>query len=75
MPVSGDRVNRRFFKNDKVQLMYDFIDSKGDELQFEHNANFEIIQSMPKKVLNNKDKTLAEEGLFPRAMLVVRESD
>jgi hypothetical protein len=30
---------------------------------------------MPRKVFNNKEKTLAEEGLFPRAMLVVKEAD
>ena len=26
MPVSGDRIQRRFLKTDTVQLVYDFID-------------------------------------------------
>jgi hypothetical protein len=30
---------------------------------------------MPRKVFNNKEKTLAEEGLHPRAMLQIKESD
>ena len=55
--------------------MYDFIDSMGDQLEIEHHATYEIVQNMPRKVFNNKDKTLAEEGLFPRAMLVVKETD
>lgn len=55
--------------------MYDFIDSMGDQLEVEHNTNLEILQTMPRKVFNNKEKTLAEEGLFPRAMLVVKEAD
>jgi hypothetical protein len=30
---------------------------------------------MPRKDFDDKDKTLAEAGLFPRAMLQVREND
>lgn len=75
MPGSGERINRRFFKTDKVQMMYDFIDSMGDQLELEHNNTYEIMQTMPRKVFNNKERTLAEEGLFPRAMLVVKETD
>ena len=30
---------------------------------------------MPKKLFVDKEKTLAEEGLFPRAMLQVKEDD
>lgn len=26
MPLSGERVQRRFLKTDKIQLLYDFID-------------------------------------------------
>jgi hypothetical protein len=29
---------------------------------------------MPKKKFENKARTLAEEGLFPRAMLYIEES-
>lgn len=75
MPGTGDRVNRRFLKTDKVQLMYDFIDSMGDKLELEHGNSYEIMQTMPRKVFSNREKTLAEEGLFPRAMLVVKECD
>ncbi len=28
---------------------------------------------MPRKEYTNRDKTLAEEGLFPRAMLQIKE--
>jgi|TARA_B110000305_G_C19102963_1_gene476123 hypothetical protein len=26
MPLSGERVQRRFLKTDKIQLLYDYID-------------------------------------------------
>ncbi len=35
LPGSGERVNRRFLKSDQVQLIYDFLDSLGDKIQFE----------------------------------------
>lgn len=33
------------------------------------------MQSMPKKIYSDKDKTLEEVGLFPRAMLQVKEEE
>lgn len=76
MPVSGERVSRRFLKTDKIQHLYDFVDSLGDKMQFEnHNSTYEIIQSMPRKVFTNRERTLVEEGLFPRAMLQIKESE
>jgi hypothetical protein len=46
------------------------VDSLGEKAQFETaGANFVVFQSMPKKEFLNKERTLAEEGLFPRAML------
>jgi len=74
LPVSGERINRRFLKTDKVGLLYDFIDSLGEKVQFEHTeGEYVIMQSMPKKLFVDKEKTLGEEGLFPRAMLQVKE--
>ena len=30
LPGNGERVNRRFLKTDKVQILYDYIDSLGE---------------------------------------------
>ena len=43
MPVSGSRIERRFMKDDKIQLLYDFIDSKLHEIDFEGDRNYEIV--------------------------------
>lgn len=74
LPGSGERVNRRFLKTQKIQVLYDFVESLGEQLQFEnmhtpHGDNFTIFQSMPRKEYIDREKTLGEEGLFPRAML------
>lgn len=55
-------------------MLYDFVESLGEQLQFEnmhtpHGDNFTIFQSMPRKEYTDREKTLGEEGLFPRAML------
>ena len=36
LPGSGERVNRRFLKTDTVEVMYQFIDSIQDQIQFEN---------------------------------------
>lgn len=70
MPLSGERISRRFLKSDRIEDMYNFIESLGDKMQLEDESkDFEIVQTMPRKVYSDKDKTLLEEGLFPRAIL------
>eukprot|EP00347_Sterkiella_histriomuscorum_P016338 403353573 len=76
LPGSGERVNRRFLKSQKIQVLYDFVESLGEQLQFEsHHGQFTIFQSMPRKEYTNLEKTLGEEGLFPRAMLQIKENE
>ena len=45
LPGSGERVQRRFLKGEKIQKLYDFVDSLGPEkLQFEHGgAGYTIL--------------------------------
>ncbi len=73
---SGERIQRRFFKDQTVQALYDYIDSlMGDKVHFESpgNHDYQSIQSMPRKVYDQRDKLLSEVGLFPRAMLIIKE--
>jgi hypothetical protein len=40
-------------------LLYTYIDSIIDEIEFENeDAEYEIMQNMPKKVFNDREKTL-----------------
>lgn len=47
--------------------------SKLDELEFEedHHLEFELVQSST--VFDQPERTLEEEGLFPRAMIQIRD--
>lgn len=76
MPLNGERISRRFLKSEKIQVLYDFLESLGEQLQLEDNSkDFEIIQSMPRKVYTDREQSLGEAGLFPRAMLQIKEID
>jgi len=75
LPVTGSRVERRFLKTDSVQILYDFIDTQLHQITLEGDGQYEILQTMPRKIYEDKDALLQEVGLFPRAMLVVKEVD
>jgi hypothetical protein len=65
------RSQRRFLKTEKISVLYDFIDTLGDI--FLESDKYELIQTFPMKVYHDKNKTLEEEGLFPNAVLQIRE--
>ena len=77
-------VTRRFLKTSKIEELYLYIRSLGDEAGFEDQANeFELFQqntafgsSNPElkwKIFNNMEATIEEEKLFPRAKIYWRE--
>ena len=65
---------RRFLKNDKVIILYNYIKSLGREIFFESNSNnFDLFGGFPTKSLeNSKDKTIEEEGLS-NSIIYIRE--
>ena len=74
-PNGEKSIERRFLKNDKVIILYNYVKSLGREIFFESNANnFELIYGIPTKNLeNSKDKTLEEEGLCPSYVINIKE--
>lgn len=73
-PDGNRRIERRFYKSDRIELLYDFIESLGDDIYTEpENEFFELIQSIPLKKFNQKNKTLEEENLFPNAVIQIKE--
>ena len=73
-PDGNKNVERKFLKNDKIQLLYDFIETLGRDIYTEkENYKFELIQTFPFKKYDNYNKTLEEEGLFPNSMLQIKE--
>lgn len=72
----GDKINeRRFFKNEKIEILFHYIKSLGREIYFENEStDFDLIYGFPpKKLEKTKTKTLEEEGLCPRCIIQIRE--
>ena len=82
MPLSGERIKRRFLQNDTIAALHDFIDDlqRQGKCQFEGVTNFtsryQLIQNMPRKVYDDSGATLESLGFFPRgAMLQVQQTE
>ena len=75
-PTGDKNIERRFLKNEKIEILYFFVKSKGREIFFEKESNdFELIYGIPPKNLeNSKNKTLEEEGLYPNAIVQIKEN-
>ena len=74
----GDKtMERRFLKTEKVISLYLFVKSKGREIFTEEEYNdFDLIFGFPPKNLeNSKNKTFEEEGMFPNAIINIREKE
>lgn len=74
-PEGEKSVQRKFLKQDKIQLLYDFVKSLGREIFTEQDFHhFSILQSFPYKLFDDKlDSTLENEGLFPNSVLQIKE--
>ena len=73
LPVSGERITRRFMLEDKVEILYDYISTL--DLQRESaSSQLVLFQSMPRKEFRSKEKSLKEEGLA-NAMLQIKEEE
>lgn len=64
---NGQKIERRFHRNQNIEEIYDFIETL--DIQ---NA-FEIVSGFPPKILVDKSKAIHEEGLHPKAVVHVRE--
>ena len=71
-PDLNRRIERRFLKTDTVDILYNFVDSLGKEI-FSESEAYELVQTFPFKSYTNKQRTLGEEGLFPNAIIQIRE--
>ena len=73
-PDGEKRIDRRFLKSHKIQNLYDFVTSLGKEIYTEEDNNsFSLYQAFPPKKYENMENTLEEEGLFPNAIIQIKE--
>jgi hypothetical protein len=71
-PDGSRRAERRFLKTEKLEVLYDFVDSLGADI-FEESDKYDLIQPFPLKIYSEKQNTLEQEKLFPNAVLQIRE--
>ena len=71
----GERTkNRRFLKGHKIQNLYDYVASLGEEIYTEkENKNFSLFQPFPPKKYEVMENTLEQESLVPNAVIQIRE--
>ncbi|ELP88958.1 hypothetical protein EIN_491270 [Entamoeba invadens IP1] len=63
---NGTKVKRVFNKSDKIQLLYDWVDSNQSATR-----DYSLIKTLTKHKLLDKSKTFDDEQLCPSAMLVL----
>jgi len=72
---NGDKLQRRFYQNEKVEVLFKFLESRMEE---QIPKNFELIINYPRKVFSKTMKidlnlTLLEAQLVPQAVIFIRE--
>ena len=73
-PDGEKRKDRRFLKSHTIQNLYDYVTSLGKEIYTEEDNNsFSLYQPFPPKKYEEMDNTLEKEGLFPNAVIQIRE--
>ena len=73
-PDGDKRRDRRFLKTDKIKILYEYITSLGNEIYTEDgNGIFSLYQPFPPKKYDNMENTLESEGLFPNAVIQIKE--
>ena len=74
-PDGEKSVQRKFLKQDKIKLLYDFIKSLGRDIFTENeHHHFSLLQTFPFNNFDDKkDNTLEQEGLFPNSVLQIKE--
>ncbi len=75
-PDGEQRKDRRFLKNNTIQNLYDYVTSLGREIYTEEeNNSFSLYQPFPPKKYDNMENTLEKEGLFPNAIIQIKEEE
>jgi len=70
--ADGNTVTRRFLKTASIEQLYLYIKSMGEDAGFEEITNdFELF--LQSKKYDSMEKSIEEEGLFPRSKIYCRE--
>ncbi|XP_004363824.2 hypothetical protein CAOG_02985 [Capsaspora owczarzaki ATCC 30864] len=67
---TGSRLERRFYVDDTLQLVHDFVDTQNTGL-----TNYNLVVRHPVRTITDLSTTLAQEKLVPNALLLVQNLD
>ena len=65
---SGKRLDRRFLKSERIQTLFDYLESVNIYAT-------ELTAGFPSVVLQNRENSLETEGIFPKCVIHLRESN
>ena len=76
-PDGEKSVQRKFLKQDKIKVLFDFVKSLGRDIFMEEDHHhFSLLQTFPYKLFDEiQESTLEKEGLFPNSVLQIKELD
>lgn len=66
--IDGSRLQRRFYKTDTLQVVFNYIDSNISE-----DLSYDLVSNFPRKIFTDRSVTLEQAGLFPHASIFVQE--
>ncbi len=73
---SNKIIKRNFNKDDKIKLMYIYINTLSDDIFKElKQKNFLLCQPFPKKIYSNKEDTFFDAGLYPDGVINIIPDD
>ena len=73
---SNKIIKRNFKKDDKIKLMYIYINSLSDDIVKElKQKNFLLSQPFPKKIYSNLEDTFFDSGLYPDGVINIIPED
>jgi len=66
---NGERVERRFYSNTKLQYLIDFAEAISDI----DSINFQLVTNLPRTIYTEREITLENAGFTTKALLIVEE--
>jgi len=72
--IDGSRLTRRFKSTEKLQVVYDFLDSL-DNLADKLPERYALVTNFPRKTFTEKNMNLSEAGLVPQSALFIEDLD
>jgi len=65
----GSKVSRKFSIYEKMQVVFDFIDTKLED----DISKYQVVTNFPQQIYSNPEETIEQAKLYPQALLFLQE--